>query len=121
MIYHIISPTVHSVLDYAMAIALIIAPFTFGFLAIPKLLTAFSVILGVVLLGYSLLTNYPLGIYPGIPFKSHLTLDVLVSFTFFILALFNRNNSIAVTYCCVIGIALILMVALSEPKNFTIG
>jgi hypothetical protein len=66
---------VHGMLDYAMGLVLILAPFIFNFNRggaetwIPALLGA-----GVIL--YSLFTNYELGLMRKIPMSVHLMLDL---------------------------------------------
>ena len=65
---------VHGVLDYAMGILLILAPWLLGFAAwgaetwVPS-------ILGVAAVGYSFFTDYELGLIHAIPMRTHLALD----------------------------------------------
>jgi uncharacterized membrane protein len=71
-----ISTRVHGVLDYVAGVLLIFAPRIFGFQSGgPE--DRIPVILGAILLIYSLLTRYELGLFKVIPFKGHLTLDFL--------------------------------------------
>jgi hypothetical protein len=71
-----ISRRTHGYLDYIVGVLLILAPRLFGFNnggpedRVPEML-------GVATLVYSLLTNYELGLLKVLPFKAHLTLDVL--------------------------------------------
>jgi len=71
-----LSRRAHGALDYIVGVLLILAPRILGFdtggaeQRVPEIL-GFSVIL------YSLLTNYELGALKMIPFRTHLTLDVL--------------------------------------------
>ena len=65
---------VHGMLDYAMGILLILAPWLLGFAAwgaetwVPSLL-------GVAAIGYSFFTDYELGLIRAIPMRMHLALD----------------------------------------------
>jgi hypothetical protein len=65
---------VHGFLDYAMGMLLIIAPWLFGFAA-GGAETWVPVILGAGAIGYSLLTDYELGVVRQIPMTAHLGLD----------------------------------------------
>jgi hypothetical protein len=72
----IISSKVHGVLDYSVGIFLIIVPWLAGF-ARQGAETWVPVFLGAAALLYSLFTNYELGRFKIIPFKTHLVIDFL--------------------------------------------
>lgn len=66
----------HAVLDYIAGVLLIAAPWLFGFASItPAMWTA--VIIGVAIIGMSLLTDYEGGAIKIIPMSTHLTIDVI--------------------------------------------
>ena len=65
---------VHGVLDYLTAGALIAAPSLLGFRK-HGMQTWLPVALGVGTIGYSVLTDYELGLFKIIPMPMHLTLD----------------------------------------------
>jgi uncharacterized membrane protein len=66
----------HGTLDYAMGIFLIVAPSIFGLdKGQPESVILYA--LGIAALVYSLITDYELGIFKILPFRIHLTLDVL--------------------------------------------
>lgn len=114
-----ITPTLHGVLDYGAAIALIVAPFLLGLEAQSALVHWFSVIAGAGLIGYSLLTDYRLGAAGVIPYKTHLLLDTLASTAFIVLAFAHQGTALTFGYCLVMGGAVILVIALSgsaEPQ-----
>ncbi len=71
-----ISTHTHGILDYVVGVALIAAPWLFGF-ANDGPATVIPVALGIGTLAYSLLTRYELGVIKLIPFKGHLTLDLM--------------------------------------------
>lgn len=66
---------IHGILDYVGGLLLIISPWIFGF-ADGGAETWIPVILGIGALGYSLLTDYELGIARVIPMATHNMLDV---------------------------------------------
>lgn len=76
----IINRRVHGVLDYVVGILLILSPGIFG-LEAGTSQAAIPVFLGWSALAYSLLTKYELGLLRLIPFRGHLTLDVLSGLT----------------------------------------
>ena len=73
---HIIPRRIHGILDYVVAIALILAPRIFGFDP-DGVEGRIPVILGWLTLGYSLLTNYELGLLKVLPFRAHLAMDLI--------------------------------------------
>lgn len=79
----IIPRSIHGFLDYATGLLLIGLPWFFGLT--PGLSSQLVVVMGIVTVLYSLLTNYELGIVRVIPFRGHLLIDAL-SGVFFLLA-----------------------------------
>jgi len=69
-----LSTRVHGVLDYVMGLLLIASPWLFGF-GTGGAETWVPVILGMSVIFYSLITDYELGVTPGISMKTHLWLD----------------------------------------------
>jgi len=72
----ILTRRAHGVLDYIVGLLLILAPSLFGFNDGTAAQNV-PMILGFSALGYSLLTNYELGLFKLLPFRAHLTLDLL--------------------------------------------
>ena len=73
--------SVHGVLDYLVGIALIAAPWIFGFAYVGGAAVYVPIILGIALILYSLVTKYELGI-PGIkflPMPYHLVIDFVAA------------------------------------------
>ena len=63
---------VHGVLDYLVGIALIAAPWLFGFAAVGGAAVVIPIVLGVGLIVYSLFTKYEWGPFSVIPMPVHL-------------------------------------------------
>lgn len=70
-----ISTRIHGMLDYGAGLLLIVAPWLFGF-GDGGAETWLPVILGISTIGYSLLTDYELGIARVIPMATNLMLDI---------------------------------------------
>lgn len=66
---------IHGVLDYATGLALIAAPWLFGF-ADDGPATWVPVLLGIGVIGYSLMTHYELGAVHKLSMPTHLGLDI---------------------------------------------
>ncbi len=71
----VIPTRIHGYLDYGMGLLLIVAPWLLGF-ADGGAETWIPVILGIGVIGYSLLTDYELGVARTIPMATHLMLDI---------------------------------------------
>jgi hypothetical protein len=76
-----LSPTLHGVLDYLAAGALIVLPFLLGFTGIELWL---SVAGGAGLILYSLITDYRFGLSKLISFNLHLVLDLSAGAALFV-------------------------------------
>lgn len=71
----IISSKVHGVLDYMMAVVLMASPWLFGF-ADNGMQLWVPIILGMLTIIYSLMTDYELGLSDNIGMRTHLVIDV---------------------------------------------
>lgn len=70
-----ISSRTHGYIDYAMGILLIAAPWLLGF-ADGTAAQWVPVVLGVVMIGQAVMTDYELGMIRAIPFSIHLMMDI---------------------------------------------
>ncbi|MFL5586026.1 MAG: hypothetical protein ACJ8DI_00015 [Ktedonobacteraceae bacterium] len=111
--------SVHGVLDYLVGIALIAAPYLFGFASVGGIAVYLPIILGIGLILYSLITNYELGI-PGIkfiPMPYHLVFDfvaaALLAASPFLFGFANKPLNVWLPHL-VVGIAVILVVLVSQ-------
>ena len=77
-----ISPRIHGLLDFIAVIFFLVAPTIFGFTGLPMIL-AYS--LGVVHLIITLITSFPVGLTPVIPFPVHGWIELVVSVTLIVL------------------------------------
>ncbi|MEO8957093.1 MAG: hypothetical protein ABI396_01400 [Ktedonobacteraceae bacterium] len=118
--------SVHGVLDYLVGIALILAPFLFGFAYVGGIAVYLPIILGIGLILYSLVTNYELGI-PGIkfiPMPYHLIFDfvaaALLAASPFLFGFSSKPLNVWLPHF-VVGIVVILVVIVSQthPKMMT--
>jgi hypothetical protein len=109
---------VHGLLDYVVAIALILAPNIFQFSGnaaaawIPRLL-------GVVLIVYSVLTNYEWGVFKVVAMPYHLVIDFLASLFLaaspFLFGFYRESLNVWLPHL-IVGIAVILVVAVTQTQ-----
>jgi hypothetical protein len=71
-----ISRKIHAMLDYISGVLLIASPWLFNFADIAAAKWV-AIIVGIVILGMSLLTDYEGGVKKIIPMSGHLTMDVI--------------------------------------------
>jgi hypothetical protein len=112
---------VHAYFDYIGGIALLAAPFLFGFYSVGGAAVIVPMVLGVGLIIYSLLTNYELGI-PGvkfIPMSLHLVFDfVACAFLIaspFLFGFINKAPNVWLPHI-IAGIVVILLVLVTQTR-----
>ena len=110
---------IHAYFDYIGGIALLAAPFIFGFYSLGGAAVIVPMVLGVGLILYSLLTNYELGI-PGlkiIPMWVHLILDFVASaflaISPFLFGFINKTPNVWLPHI-VAGVGVILLVLVTQ-------
>jgi len=110
---------VHAVLDYVVAIALILAPTIFMFEEVGGAAVIIPRVLGVGLILYSLLTRYELGLVKVIGMPVHLVFDVLASVFLiaspFLFGFADEAPNAWVPHIAV-GVAVILVVLCSKSQ-----
>jgi len=112
-----LSPTVHGYIDYAAAIALIIAPFFILPEGAPTTAFWLSIGAGTALIIYSLITDYSVSARRAIPFKVHLVIDFLAGTAFLIAPFVLGFEGITKLYFWVMGAAVILVVLFTNSAE----
>ena len=109
-----IPASLHGVLDYAVAAALVIGPFALGF-------EGFALFLGVAggigLFLYSLVTDYSISARKLLPFKAHLALDFIAAVALLVAPFALSFGDIATYFYASIGAAVIVVVLLTNPDT----
>ncbi|ANP73992.1 SPW repeat domain-containing protein [Cryobacterium arcticum] len=113
---------VHAVLDYVVAIALILAPTIFMFEEVGGAAVIIPRILGVGLILYSLFTRYELGLVKVIGMPVHLVFDIVASVFLiaspFLFGFINEAPNAWLPHIAV-GVAVILVVLCSKSQPGT--
>lgn len=111
-----INNQLHGALDYIVAVTLIVVPFVLGFMTIDPIGHWLSVAAGAGLFVYSLLTGYSLGLRKLIPYGVHLVFDFVAGVVFVAAPFIFGFDGLMRSYYLVMGVAVIIVVLLSDPK-----
>jgi drug/metabolite transporter (DMT)-like permease len=115
---------VHGIFDYVGGIALISAPFLFGFFSVGGIAVILPMVLGAGLIVYSLLTRYELGIpaIKFIPMPLHLLFDfvaaALIAASPFLFGFYHDAPNVWLPHL-ISGIVVILLVLVSQTQPKT--
>lgn len=119
MSYQFIPTKVHGALDYIVGVALILAPWLFGFMDVGGPAVIIPMVLGVGLIVYSLFTRYEWGLIKVLGMPYHLIFDVVASLFLlaspFIFGFYTEAPNVWVPHV-VVGIAVILVVLFSQRQ-----
>jgi hypothetical protein len=109
----VLNPTIHGVLDYALAFFFLIAPGIFDF---PENAATLSYVIGALYIGVSLITRYPLGIWKMVPFPTHGVLETLMAISWLALPwlLGFSEHAAARNFYLLAGVGLLSVVALTN-------
>jgi len=112
-----ISPTLHGVVDYSAAAALITAPILLGLGQSSPLAFWISIITGMAVIVVSLNTIYKYGIFRTIPFEGHLAIDLTVATAFMLVPFIFQFSGLDAYYYWGNAAVVFLVVSLSDtPK-----
>ena len=112
-----LTPKLHGLGDYAAAAVLIVAPFFLGIKEQSVIAHWASVVSGVGLIVYSLLTDYHFSVAKIIPFKVHLMFDSLAGLVLIVLAFVLGLSGVAQAYLIVMGAGVLGVVAVTNAEG----
>jgi hypothetical protein len=109
----ILNPTIHGALDYALALTFLFIPGVLGF---PHAAAVLSQIFGVIYIGASLLTRYPLGALRLIPFPVHGVIESIMAVTWIVIPwIFGfGNHAPARSFFLLAGVGLLAVVFVTD-------
>lgn len=112
-----VTRTIHAYLDYPVAIALMGLPFVLGLGQSNPMALWLSVVIGVAAFVLTVLTDHHLGIWRVLPYRFHLTVDLLVGVVFLAApSLFGFSGLDAMFYW-LNGAAVVTVISLSTPEE----
>lgn len=111
-----LNPTVHGVLDYALALAFLLLPRLLGF---PDSAATLSYIIGAGYIVASLITRYPLGAFRILPFPVHGVLESIMAAAWVACPwLFGfASDGAARGFFVIAGIGLLIVAALTDYRE----
>ena len=111
----ILNPTLHGALDYTLALAFLFLPGVLGF---PNQAANLSQLIGLVYLGASLLTRYPLGALKLIPFPVHGIIESAMALAWLGMPwIFGfADHAPARTFFVLAGLGLLAVVAVTDYR-----
>lgn len=112
-----ISPTLHGVIDYSAAVALIAGPFLFNLGQSHPMAKWLSLAIGVAVILVSLNTRYRYGVFNTIPFDGHLAIDLSAATTFLVAPLIWDFQGVDFYYYLANAAVVYLVVAFSASKT----
>lgn len=112
-----ITKTIHAYLDYPVAAGLMVMPFLLGLGSSHPLAFGLSVVTGIAALILTLLTDHHLGVFRVLPYKLHLTVDLLVGLTFITAPFILGFSGLDLTYYVLLGATVLAVVGLHKPEE----
>lgn len=109
-----LSPMLHGVGDYVAALTLIVAPHMIPLGHNNPLASTLTVAAGFLLIGYSLLTNYLLGIFKVLPFKIHLVLDTAAAVSLALAPVAFGFSGLDLAYYEAVAASLLVVISLTR-------
>lgn len=120
MSYRFISTKVHGVIDYIEGIALILAPWIFGFSEVGGAAVVVPMVLGVGLIIYSIFTKYEMGLVKVLSMPYHLIIDAVAAlfllFSPWIFGFYDPDMLNVWVPHVVVGVAVLLIVLFTETE-----
>ena len=111
-----VTKRIHALLDYPVAIALILLPFLLGLGTSNPLALTLSVATGVAALLLTILTDHHLGIIRIVPYRVHLIVDFLVAIVFILAPFVLSFEGIDAYYYWINGVAVLTVVSLHKNE-----
>lgn len=112
-----ISRRTHSFLDYTMGLLQIAGPFILGY-PVMSMETLVPLSFGLFIIVYSLFTRYEHAMYPIIPFRIHLVLDVMVALLLIIFCMLFEVSKLYATWGIVIALLEMLIAAITTKRRY---
>lgn len=112
-----VTRTIHAYLDYPVAIALMGLPFLLGLGESNPLALWLSVATGFAAFALTVLTDHHLGLIRVLPYKLHLTVDLIVGLTFLAAPFVFGFAGLDAAFYWLNGAAVVAVISLSAPEE----
>lgn len=115
-----LNPFVHGILDYVVALLLIVSPWLFGFNDVSTVATQTMVTVGIIVFLLSIVTNYPLSVAKLVPFRTHGVIETMGAIALLAspwLLGYNDVTSAGTTIAVAVSVVWLAVVALTNYKE----
>ncbi|WP_435661539.1 SPW repeat domain-containing protein [Leisingera caerulea] len=112
-----VTRTIHAYLDYPVAAALIGLPFLLGLGESNPLALWLSVVTGVAAFVLTVLTDHHLGLVRVLPYRLHLTVDLIVGILFLAAPFLFGFAGLDAAFYLLNGAAVVAVISLSAPEG----
>jgi hypothetical protein len=112
-----LTPKMHGLVDYAAAAGLIIFPFVLGIGTSSPIAFWLSIVGGVAVISYSMLTGYAYSAAPVVPFKVHLVIDFMAAVGFELAPFVLGFSGLDAGYYWTLSVVVFLVVAVSQTEQ----
>lgn len=112
-----VTRTIHAYLDYPVAFALMGLPFLLGLGESNPLALWLSVVTGIAAFLLTALTDHHLGVIRVLPYKLHLTVDLIVGLTFLAAPFIFGFAGLDAAFYWLNGAAVVAVISLSAPED----
>ncbi|NVK12870.1 MAG: hypothetical protein HWE35_01705 [Rhodobacteraceae bacterium] len=117
MPFRFVTRTIHAYLDYPVAVALMGLPFLLGLGESNSLALWLSVATGIAAFVLTVLTDHHLGLIRVLPYKLHLTVDLIVGLTFLAAPFVFGFAGLDAVFYWLNGAAVVAVISLSAPEG----
>ena len=111
-----VTKTIHSWLDYPVALALIALPFLLGLGVSSPLALTISPVVGVAAFLLTVFTDHHLGLVRVLPYRLHLAVDLAVGILFLIMPSVLGFSGLDAVFYWLNGAAVVVVIGLSKPE-----
>lgn len=112
-----VTRTIHAYLDYPVALALIGLPFLLDLGGSNPLALWLSVATGIAAFFLTVLTDHHLGLIRVLPYKLHLTVDLIVGLSFLAAPFVFGFTGLDAAFYWLNGAAVVAVISLSAPES----
>ena len=112
-----VTKSIHAILDYPVALALIVLPFLLGLGSTHPIALWLSVSVGIAAAILTFFTDHFLGVVRVLPYSFHLAVDFLVALVFLAAPFVFGFTGIDAWFYWLNGLAVIVVVSLHKPET----
>ena len=112
-----VTKSIHAILDYPVALALIVLPFLLGLGSTNPIALWLSVSVGIAAAILTFFTDHFLGVVRVLPYSFHLAVDFLVALVFLAAPFVFGFTGIDAWFYWLNGLAVIVVVSLHKPET----